>query len=475
MTALGIRYLIGRAVSSDMTRQRPEFPAHPGRVFMAMAAAHFETQGDDEERKALDWIEQRAVAPSISSPGYWERQSSQRRLPLETFVPVNDKHGGIAGRSRQSRSFPSVRLDEENVFLIWDDDAPEDIRGALDRLCTKVTRIGHSSSLVQMWVVDPHEQIRPTFTPDRFFSERRMRVAEPGTLASLEIAFARGEAPRLARWEGYREAKQEHPSASLQGPFDPTLIILYKESECRTLGLESTLQLTSALRNAAMKSLPEGQSPEWLSGHQPDGGPTMNPHVAFLPLPFVDARFADGHILGMAIAVPKLVSPDEARQNLGALLFNPNTGDERTIRLWRNGVWEWKLRREARDRPPLTLRAETWTEASCVWASVTPVVLHHYPKKHRELDVERIVAEAFVSAGLPPPKSLRVRPTSVFEGAPHARSLPEFTEGGANLCRYQTHVEAAFDRPLQGPVLVGRGRFRGYGLFRPVRPRLEEE
>src|ERR1700757_1987720 len=131
------------------------------------------------------------------------------------------------------------------------------------------------------------------------------------------------------RWEGYREAKHDWSLPVIEGPFDPRLIVLYKESECRTLGLETTMQLTGALRNAAMKSLPHGESPEWLSGHRPDGSATLKPHVAFVPLPFVDARYADGHILGMAIVVPKSVASNDARQNLGPLLFNPETGDER--------------------------------------------------------------------------------------------------------------------------------------------------
>ncbi|MBV9499336.1 MAG: type I-U CRISPR-associated protein Cas5/Cas6 [Acidobacteriaceae bacterium] len=474
MTALGIRYLTCCAVSSDLTRQRHEFPPHPGRVFMAMAAAHFETQGDEAERKALEWIEQRGTAPHISSPEYWERRSSLSRVQLETFVPVNDKHGGVVGRSRQARSFPTVRLDHENVFVMWDDEASDDVRNALQKLCSKVTRIGHSSSLVQMWLVDPAQEIRPTLTPDRFVSERRMRVAEPGTLASLETAFAKGDRPRLTRWEGYREAREDSRLPVIEGPFNPRLLV-FEKFDGRILGLESTVQLTSALRNAALKSLPQGKSPEWLSGHQPDGNPTSKPHVAFFPLPFVDAYYADGHVLGMAIAVPKTVALDDARENLGALLFNPETGEERTVHLWRNGAWDWKLRRESRDRPPLSLRTDTWTEESCVWASVTPVVLHHYPKKNRDADVERILTEAFVSAGLPAPKRLRVGAASIFEGAPDALSMPQFTEGGANLCRYQMHVTAVFDQCVRGPVLVGRGRFRGYGLFRPLRPKQERE
>lgn len=473
MTALGIRYLTGCAVSADMTRQRYQFPPHPGRVFMAMAAAYFETRGDAEERKALEWIERQTPVPAISAPQCWERKPSFGRPPIETYVPVNDKHGGIVARSRQSRSFPTVRLHDEKVFFRWDADAPEETRSALDRLCSKVTRIGHSSSLVQMWVVDQGEEIQPNLAPDEFISEKRMRVAVPGTLSYLEKAFAQGDRPRLARWHGYREAKQENVLPPIEGVFDSRLIVLEKLPEGRVLGLESTLQLTSALRNAAMKALPEGQSPEWLSGHQPDGRPTLKPHVAFFPLPFVQAQYADGHILGMAMAIPKSIPADEARRTFGALLFNPDSGEERAVHLWRNDFWKWELHRETRDQPPVTLRAETWTEASCVWASVTPVVLHHHPKKNRDSDVERILYEAFASAGLPEPRSLRIRAASTFEGAPHARSMPEFTEGGANLCRYQTHVEVLFERPVSGPVLVGRGRYRGYGLFRPVKPKPE--
>jgi CRISPR-associated protein Csb2 len=341
MTALGIRYLLNRALSSDMTRQGCEFPPHPGRVFMAMAAAHFETRGDDQERKALKWLEERATPPAISSPESWTRQSSNPRIPLESFVPVNDKHGGIVGRSRQSRSFPCVRLADEKVFLVWPDDAPDEVRAALSRLCSKVTRIGHSSSLVSMWIAEANEEIRPNITPDRFSSETSMRVAEPGTLKMLERAFANGDRPRLARWQGYVTVREEQQTTPLEGPFDPQLIVLSKEAEGRNLGLESTLQLTSALRHAAMKAVPEGECPEWLSGHQPNGRPTLEPHVAFVPLPFVGAAYADGHILGLAIAVPKDVRADEARRTLGGLLFDAETGAEKSIHLWRSDVWDW--------------------------------------------------------------------------------------------------------------------------------------
>ena len=57
MIALGIRYLCGHAAATDLARQKPEWPVHPGRVFLAMAAAHYETGAYPAERAALEWLE----------------------------------------------------------------------------------------------------------------------------------------------------------------------------------------------------------------------------------------------------------------------------------------------------------------------------------------------------------------------------------------------------------------------------------
>jgi CRISPR-associated protein Csb2 len=510
MTTLGIRYLTGCSVATNLAiPRRPEWPPHPGRVFMAMAATYFETRGEESEREALEWLEN-AGAPAVSASDH------QPRSFVETYVPVNDtldKDSGAAFRKRQPRSFPTCRPDQDSVYLIWGSDVPEHLRGGLERLCSKVTRIGHSSSLVQMWVADRASRVDAEWRPSGGTVGQQMRVAEPGTLAYLKRAFnqeaieryqrlseamdvARGKEktkirkemaelfpegqptaarPKLPRWQGYaRSTRKTEDSPVGHGPFDPELIILRRNDESRVLGLEATLQLTSALRDAAMKAAGENV-PEWLSGHQPDGKPAQRPHAAFFPLPFVGAKYADGHVMGLAIAIPRDLhlqgeSRDEAlRRIIGSLLFHETSGEEKTVNLWRGDAWEWKLEREKRDYPPLTLRAKTWTGPEQHWASVTPVVLHHYPKRKRDGDVERILLQAFESARLPAPVEMRVQPVSFFEGAGHARSVPQFTEGGENLCRYQVHVAVKFPFSVGGPVLVGRGRFRGYGLFRPVR------
>jgi CRISPR-associated protein Csb2 len=510
MTTLGIHYLTGCAVATDRTRSDgPEYPPHFGRVFMALAATYFETRGDHQERAALQWLE--SAPPPIIEAGEGFARSN-----VKTYVPVNDKLDGGAPpllRSRQSRAFPTMRLHDPFVYLRWNVAVPEHLRGALDRLCAKVTRIGHSSSLVHMWLADDNRTAGDAWEPISESGDLRMRIAEPGTLSYLERVFnaegfeqyarlndeletAQGKSkkelkdqlaqfpkggparmrPVLTRWQGYvKNATRVEAVPPIDGPFDSRLIVFAPKPEQPIMGLESTLQLTSALRDAAMKAVGD-KVPEWLSGHRPDGRASLKPHAAFFPLPFVESKYADGHVMGLAMAVPRVLDPDgetseeSLRRVIGSLLFGDD-GEERTVTLWRSKdarrVWQWQLEREKRETPPLTLRASTWTCPAEQWASVTPVILHHYPKR-RPGDLQRIVFKAFEQVGLPRPAQLRIQPVSAFTGALPAKSMPEFTEGGAAMCRYQTHIVVRFASPLRGPLLVGRGRFRGYGLLRPL-------
>lgn len=515
MLAIGIRYLTKYAVANNLARQRPEWPPHPGRVFMAMAAGHFETGADPAERAALEWLE------SVPPPAMRASDASERSA-TRAYVPVNDQLGsksqppdGSIPREKADRAFPRVRPQDDSVYLIWSATPSAEIRQALERVCSKVTRVGHSSSAVQAWVVNPGTEPAPDWLPGADFGEARLRVPANGTLRELENAFngqaiqeyetlaealagAKGRSkaalkqelavkfpdgrpeyrrPQLVHWQGYRRSIALDAEPIVDGPFENEFLILSK-TEGPALGLESALQLTGALRNTAMNAAGKNV-PEWLSGHDAAGRPSPHVHVAFFPLPYVGYDYADGHVLGLGIALPSgfAANPDVNRESdirrcLGPLFFDADTGEERLVKLWRNDlrnrpVWEWVLERETRERPPLTLQRLTWTKPSRRWASVTPVVLHHFPRK-RSGDQERIVREAFATALLPQPDSIKLSSISSVGGAGHAMALPSFTEGGPNLCRLQIHVDAVFNRPVRGPMLVGRGRFRGYGLFRPM-------
>lgn len=498
MTAIGVRYLTGYAAATNLAADAPEWPPHPGRVFMALAATHFETRGGAEERAALLWLESQPPPAMYAS-------EAQARSKVESYVPVNDAYG----RQKQLRAFRKTRPDSDTVFLWWDTYPPESIAAPLRLLCEKVTRIGYSASLTQVWLATAEggELPAPNWILDESLDSIRMRISTDGTLARLERSYNKvaldeyealqeeltsatkpvqvkirrkinerfplgppqPERPSLSAWQGYRPVGFGADPVPVQGPFDAGFLVLTPQ-EGSVLGLESTQQLTGALRNTAMKAAGENP-PEWLTGHTAAGSPSAQPHAAFFPLPFVGREHADGHVMGLGIALPRQLQETvegrrELREKLGPLLFDVD-GGPRKVTLWSDaGKWRWELAREIRENAPRALQQKTWTGPSLEWASVTPVVLHHYPKK-RDGHAERILADALVTAQYPEVEWIRLSPVSVFQGADSVDDMPPYTQGGEKLCRYQVHAVIRFREKVEGPVLVGRGRYRGYGLFKP--------
>ncbi len=122
---IGWEYLTGYAVATDpANRQRAEWPPHPGRVFMALAAAWFETGEDAAEGEVLRWLEG-LDAPELHS---LPTDRAAERTRVTVYVPVNDKAGPAAAtlqslpsmtRSKQPRAFPRVHVGDTPCFMHW--------------------------------------------------------------------------------------------------------------------------------------------------------------------------------------------------------------------------------------------------------------------------------------------------------------------------------------------------------------------
>jgi CRISPR-associated protein Csb2 len=516
MLALGIRYLNGFAAAAQPADyDRAEWPPHPGRVFMALAAAHFETGADPEERHALLWLEGLDAAPAMSAP------EAVERAVVTHYVPVNDKPGPSKAilqsvpltRDRQPRTFARVWLDHDTVFLVWPDaEAKEPIRAALQALCAKVTRIGHSSSLVQMWLAAPDEIAGPNWLPDEERAVIRLRVATPGTLEDLARRYnadtvetfaalkaaeadasdkkAQGTAkkrlkeefsegpprqirPQLSFSQGY--ARPVPPSAqAITAPgtvFSPHVLVFKVEPEAapyRHLDLPSMLVLTQRWREALCSQSNDLSDTvrSILSGHDASSAVLEGPHLAFLPLAFVGHEHADGRLLGAALALPCGLARDDRR---GVLIV---VGRVRRLVLGRMGTW--RVEPETSMHRAWNLRPEAWTahpEGSTHWSSVTPVVYDQHPKtKDRfayQEEVANMIRRACTRIALPEPREVIVTPVSAHLGAPPAHAFPRLRRKD-NSQRRHTHAILVFDQAVRGPVLLGAGRYRGYGLCRPL-------
>ncbi len=213
MLALALRYLQGIAVGSHGEHARVEWPPHPARVFMAMVAAHHQTDARPEERAALLWLEALPQPPDIFAP---------EAAPCQTvtqFVPVNDKAGPSKSlihtlpltRDRQPRTFARASLASDTVVFHWPEVEPTpDVRAALESLCGKVTRVGHSTSLVQMWLADAVPDGLQHWRVDEARATHMLRVPREGTLERVLEPTFNGEA--VARYVAMLLAVEEAPT-----------------------------------------------------------------------------------------------------------------------------------------------------------------------------------------------------------------------------------------------------------------------
>jgi CRISPR-associated protein Csb2 len=516
MLAFGIRYLNGFAAASEPdSRERPEWPPHPGRIFMALAAAHFLTGEEPAEREALEWLENISTAPSVRAG------DAIARAVVTQYVPVNDKkaHESKAflqsaplPRVRQERTFARAFLDSDTVYLSWEAiDPPEAILRALETLSFKVSRIGHSSSLVQMWLATAGEVGEANWVPDDDRAELHLRVPAPGTLEDLERRYRRDAVetwadlqvtaadaadkkaqkaarkrlkeefpdgppaqlhPELSLYQGYSRAGAPRGDVAAPGTvFSPHLTVLALKREdgpYRHLDLLCTLQVVQRWREAILSrtnDLPE-RVRRVLSGHDWNGAPLEEPHLALVPLAFVGHPHSDGRLLGIGLALPEGLRRDERRDALRAV--------GRVHRLVLGRLGAWSVIPQTAARPAWNLRSEAWTahaEGATHWSTITPIVYDRHPKTDaraaHQREVASMIARACVHIGLPDPREVIVTSVSAHLGTPPGHAFPRLRrKDGSERCH--THAILAFDEPVRGPILLGAGRYRGYGACRPL-------
>ena len=297
-------------------------------------------------------------------------------------------------------------------------------------------------------------------------------------------------------WQGYVRRDNAAQDQVIEGDFFDSQLIVLGKIDGRNVGVQDTLALTQRLRDAAMKHA-EQPLPSWLSGHEPDGSPTKNPHVAFLALPFAGYPYADGHIMGLALAMPKSIPPEDRGFCLRNLLINED-GDPKEVKLKLGNLGIWSVQMEGSDTPRRSLQNQTWIAPCRKWASVTPVVLDRFPKNSRtkerkawEQEVVETIAVSCMRAGLPTPSLINIGTTASHEGVPRAiaksrklrgnghdkSATTTLGDGFPNMparpgkpTRPQVHVYLEFEQPIQGPIILGAGRFLGYGLCKPFKP-----
>ena len=100
---------------------------------------------------------------------------------------------------------------------------------------------------------------------------------------------------------------------------------------------------------------------------------------------------------------------------------------------------------------------------------MTPVALNrHFDGDDQWKRSAESVKDMCEHIGLPRPREVLLQPVSLAEGVPHAREFPQLVRKRDGGRRRHHHAVVIFSEPVSGPVLIGVGRFRGYGLCRPI-------
>ena len=489
MFALGVELLMRRAMMTQWGDPRlgddtePEWPPHPDRVFMAMVAAWGESGEDSAQREALKWLENNGAN---SPPTICVSLEKSVRTSFTSYVPVNDdstplgKKGSFTpmgsltiGRNRQPRQFPVVVPESPTFFLRWEADIPADVRLSLEAICGQVTYLGHSASPIRMWIEDNPPD--PNLLPSEELATCRLRTFGVGRTEYLKNRHDAGLRPLPSLWQGYGEKHQKLEELVCDGPFDPGLFVL-RQVGGRKFGLESCGMVANTIRETLMERFTKRfgkDAPEWLTGHA-GNAPSQRIRPAYLPLGFVDHERADGHLLGVAIVVPR--DFENADVLLELLTSHQEPGHEgipylplavKDLRESSKTVGSLELELdERRERQrQFALQSSKWTGPAFCWTTITPILLPKFPR--RGLTPEEIVSESCVQAGYPKPTAVRVGFAPFLRGVPHSRSF-NATPREKHPFRLWTHAQLEFAEKVQGPVLIGTGRYFGYGACHPV-------
>lgn len=397
-------------------------------------------------------------------------------------------------RTRQVRTFPAVFPSATCFRYVWSEDPTATDRAALDRLCDRVTRLGHSSSLVRCIIVD--EETVPNLVPDPD-GELVLRTVGPGQLARLEREYERHQSvssrvlPARPQRYGRVAARDERPTYPHTVFADDWIVferIDHVRHAQRGQKLQSSRPLSSrgtdlarALRLALLEAHGGRDLPTSLSGHARDGTPAEIPHIAFAALPHVNYEHADGSVKGVAIILPRSLSSVDRDTLFGLIAEWERTrsvdSEQTVMELGGASLSPFFVRRT--EYPALrALNPTTWCKPSTRFITATPIALDRYPGNLRSnfagtahrasREAQQSIAAACVRIGLPAPLSVEISSSALLPGSQAAHDFMPARKPGQHV-RVRVHASIWFAEPVRGPVILGAGRYLGLGLCLPVR------
>lgn len=487
-----------------------EWPPSPARLFKALVAsaragwAHDNRETIDESLRVLEqqgWNDGTRL-PEIVVPRATLRPPRQRR-----FIPNNSKNWPT---ERKLNPVKGIDLDEEPM-VGWDVEAPHtvwywwpNIEAAhvptLRDVSRRVFSVGKGEDLAVLDATDaepPTNAVRwqPSATG------ASLEVPEAGCLDVCDAVFGRDLNDLPLPAAGVRAVT--YASDVVTAPREvPTFVLgLWRSGKRCSWDTRLLRQVVGPVRHLLDEIRGEvvdllARSPSErpamealvrrvLVGHDESDKPIAEAHLAVLPVPSVLGPYPDGRVRRVALA-DFGGSDDPNRRAIIEVAQVLLHGRELRDNGRGTGV--------VLDTEPDNQWLRTLTRSSRTWATVTPLV--QTAKELTSVEWKRL-QEARRNAAHEPAKAaarelhlherrreLIARSVQRAIAGQAARIVSiEFSSGGfvtgahiatqyrANGYLAETpklHVRVSFDRPIAGPIAIGRGRHVGFGVLWPV-------
>lgn len=488
MLVLEIEYLTGVArLASDPADPAPDWPPQPDRIFSALVASWGAMGEPDEGRAALEWLEQQ------DPPRLWRTKQYSTRAAVDVYVPVNDPRNIDqlpTRRSRQKRTFQDCVLTVEHPhqLLAWDIETETDRLAALQVLAQNTSYLGHSASLVRMRFLDGVYE-----AGGEGLVEAEVRSApHKGRLHQLKTLHDRhvlGDARARPRPSPIKLRALEAPETP-KSVFSTSWHVLGHAGGDRP-DLLAASAVARRLRDALLSAYPD-PAPVWLSGHESNNSPAREPHLAILPMAFVGSEHATGRLMGLGIVLPRAIrdawddsTPSvwkERRAFEGAISSLCDDGGRIQLKLGAAGVWQLSPELSPSTVRQSSLRPQRYWSPSRIWSTVTPIALdRHLKGEDWRSEAADLVARACENIGLPEPEQVVCEKHSAVRGVSSAwppggaPKRPDWARPAFLKGRKLVHARIAFAEPVEGPVILGAGRFAGLGLCLPIPDRSDHE
>lgn len=441
-----------------------EWPPSPARLFAAFVAADGTgaacrvTDGSE-----LEWLEG-LQPPSIHA----DPQPIHTPL-LPRYVVEHGKSGTKSQHQeyparKGTRVWPGVRVCPHTpmIHYIWDTPLPPaDIFAALQRRAARIGYLGTADSPARVQILSG--DCLPTLPESRKFAthpdgQTWVNVPQTGDLAIWDrmheqwiergASLSRTQLHALKHQTRYRNPATEKPLA------DHGQVVAWLRVEPAVSGRRVS-DMTELFKKAllAKYQFTYGEPPPALHGHGVNGKGHDN-LARYLALPDVGFEWSKGLIHGLALWMsPGSALLDRRQARDAALSIRYLTG---------RGIHVSVVCQDSESHP-WAIHPDRWGRESRTWATAVPVI-HERWRRQGLLLADLTVWCAH--AGLPEPVDFRSTRTPLVPGG--IDLAPSEVHRAGRSVRPYSHMEIRFEEPIPGPVVIGAGRQRGFGLCIPM-------